>query len=87
MMTQLRDLQDFRCLLARFLSLGALVGAAVAVLTQASSISSSPVSYISESVVTQPLDDENFDSTKNTPKQEFSQMKYIYIFIYIRKRF
>lgn len=78
MMTQLRDLQDFRCLLARFLSLGARVGAAVAVLTQASSISSSPVSYISESVVTQPLDDENLDSTKNTPQQEFSQMKYVH---------
>lgn len=71
MMTQLRDLQDFRCLLARFLSLGARVGAAVAVLTQASSISSSPVSYISESVVTQPLDDENLDSTKTHHNKSF----------------
>lgn len=83
MMTQLRDLQDFRCLLARFLSLGARVGAAVAVLTQASSISSSPVSYISESVVTQPLDDENLDSTKNTPIKTRVFTNEVHIHIYL----
>ena len=50
-------LQDFLEFLALFLSLGVLLLGVVAVLTQASRISSSPVSYISESVVAHPLDD------------------------------
>ena len=51
------NLQDFLEFLALFLSLGVLLLGVVAVLTQASRISSSPVSYISESVVAHPLDD------------------------------
>lgn len=52
-------LHDFRFCLARLRSLGAeRVLGVVAVRTHASSSSSSPVSYISESVVTQPRDDD-----------------------------
>lgn len=51
-------LQDFLFCLALFRSRGARVLCVVAVRTQASSSSSSPVSYISESVVTHPRDDE-----------------------------
>ena len=50
------NLHDFLELRARRRSLGRVLGV-VAVRTQASKISSSPVSYISESVVTPPIDD------------------------------
>ena len=51
-------LHDFLFCRARLRSLGARVLAVVAVRTHASSSSSSPVSYISESVVKQPRDDD-----------------------------
>lgn len=53
-----KNLRDFRGPARdRFLSFGGLFKGAAAVRTQASSISSSPVSHISESVVMQPRPD------------------------------
>lgn len=62
-------IHDFRCLLDRFRSLLGLVEGAAAVRTHASRISSSPVSYISESVVAQPRDDCDLESTTTKLKE------------------
>lgn len=59
------NLQDLRWFRDRLRSRGLLMGAA-AVRTHASRISSSPVSYISESVVSPPRDDPKDRASKNS---------------------